>query len=150
MNEPTILLIEDSEDDIFVMKHALKKSGIQYPLQVVTDGEMALRYLGGEGDYVDRERFPIPFIIFLDLKLPYLNGFEVLSWIRKQRIFDTMVVVVLTGSAETKDHDKAYALGARSYLVKPPTPQCLNDLFNSLKSFWNATPPGSAVVSEPA
>ena len=128
--EPTILLVEDSEDDVFIMKHALKKSGNQVPLQIVTDGEMAIQYLSGKGDYADRQRFPVPSLVLLDLKLPYINGFEVLSWIRQQPELACINVVVLTGSAEKKDQNKASALGANSYLVKPPTPEALNSVFN--------------------
>lgn len=133
---PTILLVEDSEDDVFIMKKALAKSGINNPLQTLTDGQQALDYLAGAGDYADRERHPLPFILFLDLKLPYMSGFEVLEWIHAQAELKSLVVVVLTGSSEKKDYERAYALGARSYLVKPPTVQNLRDLFRSLQSYW--------------
>ena len=133
---PTILLVEDSEDDVFIMKHALKQAQIANPLQIVTTGQAAMDYLSGSNGYVDREKYPLPFIVFLDLKLPYAHGFEVLAWMRLRRELSSIVVVVLTSSAEEKDHEKAYALGARSYLVKPPTAQALKDVFDSLKSFW--------------
>ncbi len=137
MSEPTgtILLVEDNDDDVFAMRRALKKAQITNPLQVVTDGQRAIDYLSGAGQYTDREQFPVPFIVFLDLKLPYRDGFEVLSWIRQDRSLKDVVVVVLTSSAETRDQDKAYALGARSYLIKPPTPDMLRDVLTSLKSF---------------
>lgn len=131
--EPTILLVEDSEDDVFIMQYALKQAHVANPLQVVTDGQMALDYLAGTGSYSDRERFPLPFVVFLDLKLPYINGFEVLAWINKQKALNAPVVVVLTSSDEEKDQQQAYALGARSYLVKPPMPAALMEIFASLK-----------------
>jgi CheY-like chemotaxis protein len=134
--DPTILLVEDSEDDVFIMKHALKQAQITNPLQVATTGQAALDYLSGANIYADRERFPLPFIVFLDLKLPYVHGFEVLSWMRLRRELSSIVVIVLTSSGEERDHDKAYALGARSYLVKPPTGKALRDIFDSLTSFW--------------
>jgi CheY-like chemotaxis protein len=134
--DPTILLVEDSDDDVFIMKHALKQAQIANPLQIATTGQAALDYLSGANQYADRERFPLPFIVFLDLKLPYVHGFELLAWMRLRRELSSIVVVVLTSSAEEKDHQKAYALGARSYLVKPPTAQALRDVFDSLKSFW--------------
>ena len=133
MTNSTILLVEDSEDDVFLMRIALKKSGINNPLQVVGDGQRAVDYLAGTGDYSDRERFPLPFVVFLDLKLPYIHGFEVLSWIRQQPQLIAVPVVILTGSAEPRDRVKADALGARSYLVKPPTPDVLTGVFAAVQ-----------------
>lgn len=147
MNQPspTILLVEDSNDDVFIMQRALKQAAISYPVQVLTDGQQARAYLDGQGEYSDRQRFPLPFLLFLDLKLPYLNGFEILSWMREQPELHYILVVVLTGSAEPKDQDRAQALGARSYLVKPPTPQILTDLFRSL----NSHSPNSPIQNQP-
>lgn len=132
----TILLVEDNEDDVFAMQRALRRANVTNPLQVVTDGQQAVDYLSGAGEYSDRARYPLPFIVFLDLKLPYLHGFEVLTWIRRQSSLNSVVVVVLTSSAEARDYERAYALGARTYLVKPPTPETLHDLIRSLRSFW--------------
>jgi CheY-like chemotaxis protein len=140
---PTILLVEDNEDDVFVMRHALRKSGIHYPLQVVTDGQMAVNYLAGTEQYLDRDRFPLPFAVFLDLKLPYVHGFEVLSWIGQQPELSSIPVVILTGSAEIKDREKASTLGARFYLVKPPTAETLIKIFDAL----NGLPREASVLS---
>jgi CheY-like chemotaxis protein len=134
--DPTILLVEDNEDDVFIMKYALKQARVANPVQVVTDGQMALDYLAGTGIYSDRVRFPLPFIVFLDLKLPYVHGFEVLTWIGQQQGLSSLVVIVLTSSEQEKDQQQAYALGARSYLIKPPTADTLLDVFASLKSYW--------------
>lgn len=131
---PTILLVEDSEDDVFIMRHNLKRAGIANPLQVVTDGQMAVDYLSGKGSFSDRERFPLPSIVFLDLKLPYLHGFEVLDWVRQQRSLKSLAIIVLTSSNEERDRQRAQALGARSYLVKPPTRDMLLELVNSSSS----------------
>jgi CheY-like chemotaxis protein len=132
----SMLLVEDNEDDVFLLQRALKYAGIENPLHIVQDGEAALAYLSGAGVFHDRTQHPLPFIVFLDLKLPYLNGFEVLTWIRSQESLANLIVVVMTSSAEARDHEQAYALGARSYLVKPPTPQMLLELVRSLESFW--------------
>jgi CheY-like chemotaxis protein len=132
----TILLVEDYEDDVFAMERALLQANITNSLQVVTDGQQALDYLSGTGQYSNRTQYPLPFIVFLDLKLPFVDGFEVLTWVRQQPALESLVVIILTGSAESRDQDKAYALGARSYLVKPPTAETLNGIFDSLKSFW--------------
>jgi CheY-like chemotaxis protein len=82
---------------------------------------MALDYLSGVDKYADRQSFPLPFIVFLDLKLPYVGGFEVLSWMREQPHLEAISVVILTSSDEEKDHQKGHILGATKYLVKPPT-----------------------------
>jgi CheY-like chemotaxis protein len=74
-SKPTLLLIEDNEDDVFLMRRALKKAEIQLPLQVVMDGQEALNYLSGDGPFADRAQHPVPSLIFLDLKLPYVHGF---------------------------------------------------------------------------
>jgi CheY-like chemotaxis protein len=128
----TILLVEDNEDDIFLMRRALKKAQAGNNLQTVTDGQQALDYLSGAGQFSDRRLFPLPMIVFLDLKLPYVGGFEVLAWLREQPLLNSIVVVVLTSSAENRDHEKASVLGARSYLVKPPTPESLRQVLELL------------------
>lgn len=132
----TILLVEDNEDDVFAFQRALKKAEITNTLEVAENGQQALEYLKGEQMYRDRAKFPLPFIIFLDLKLPYVDGFEILEWLRTQRALSAVPVCVLTSSAEIKDKDRAYSLGARTYMVKPPSARDLLDVMNSLQSFW--------------
>jgi CheY-like chemotaxis protein len=134
----TILLVEDNDDDVFVFRRMLKKAQIANPLQVVTDGQQAVDYLSSAGLYDDRTLHPFPFIVFLDLKLPYLNGFDVLTWIRSRPELKSLIVVVLTSSAEEKDYQRAYTLGARSYLVKPPKPEMLHAVVKSLETAWPA------------
>jgi CheY-like chemotaxis protein len=132
----TILLVEDNEDDVFLMKRALKGAGVTNPLQVVEDGQQAIDYLSGTGQFSNREQFPIPAIVFLDLKLPILRGLEVLDWIRQQPHLEDVVVVVLTSSNEPYDLKEAYRLGANSYLVKPPTADQLIDLAKAFRWYW--------------
>ncbi len=127
-------MVEDNDDDVFAMRRVLDIGKVTNPLQVVTDGKQAVDYLGGAGIYADRKQFPMPFLIFLDLKLPYLSGFEILEWMRSQPQLESIVVVVLTGSAETRDQDTAYRLGARSYLVKPPKIESLKAILRSLNA----------------
>lgn len=136
MNSSTILLVEDNEDDAFFMKQALKDAGIANPLKHVEDGRAAVDYLAGTGSFSDRSRFPHPMIVFLDLKLPFKSGHEVLEWIRGQPVFETLVVIVLSSSSEKVDVDRAYRLGANSYVVKPPTPQQLLELAEAFKLWW--------------
>jgi CheY-like chemotaxis protein len=144
----TILLVEDNEDDVFMFRRVLKKALIANPVQVVTDGQQAIDYLSGTDGFSDRAKFPLPFLVFLDLKLPYRDGFEVLAWMRQQRSLNSVVVVILTGSDETRDHQQAYALGARSYLVKPPTPEEVRRLMDSMQSYWNREGTGGPVFNE--
>ena len=132
----TILLVEDDRDDVFIFTRALQSANVGNPVVVVTNGQEAVDYLTHQGKYADEEMYPLPFVIFLDLKLPYLDGFEVLSWIRKQPSLESIVVVVLTGSDESRDHQKAYTLGARSYLVKPPQAKDISQFMDSMASYW--------------
>ena len=118
----TVLLVEDNADDVFLMQRVFKKAQITLPLQVVTDGKQAISFLEGTGDYHDRQLHPLPDLIFLDLKLPFLHGFVVLAWIRKQVRLNEVRVVILTSSMEDQDREKAEAFGS-PYLVKPPTPE---------------------------
>lgn len=132
----SILLVEDNEDDIFLMKRALKIAGISNRLCLAEDGQAAIDYLSGVGDYADRQTHPIPALIFLDLKLPLKRGLDVLAWIRGQRHLENLVVVVLTSSSEPTDLKEAYRLGANSYVVKPPTAEQLLDLAKAFKWYW--------------
>lgn len=132
----SILLVEDNEDDIFFMKRALKAAGIRNLLHTVEDGQQALDYLAGRGEFGDRVAYPVPSIIFLDLKLPMKGGLDVLAWIREQPDLENIVVVVLTSSNEPSDLKEAYRLGANSYVVKPPTAGQLIELAKAFKWYW--------------
>ena len=134
--EQAILLVEDNEDDVFLMQRALQEAGVINPLHIVEDGQQAVDFLSGNGNFADRKSFSLPAVVFLDLKLPLKSGHEVLSWIRKQPNLESMVVVVLTSSEEPTDVSKSYQLGANSYLVKPPTVEQLRDLAKSFKWYW--------------
>ena len=145
----TILLVEDDENDVFFMKRAMKAAHILNQLQVVTDGRKAIRYLEGAGEYNDRERFPLPNLVLLDLKLPYVMGLEVLKWIREQPELKGIIVVVFSSSKMAEDIHAAYLLGANSYLVKPSEPQALTEKVKVIKDYWidvNRCAPGSAKV----
>lgn len=121
MNPPNqnILLVEDDPDDVFFTEYALKKAGCSYAMHLVEDGEQAIDYLDGKHKYANRELFPLPRVVFLDLKLPCLSGFEVLSWIRSHPSLACLPVFVLTGSSEARDKERARELGANGYYVKP-------------------------------
>lgn len=132
----SILLIEDSPDDALLVQRAFRKSGGEARIRVLDNGEKALAYLAGEGDYADRVRFPLPDLMLLDLKLPRLSGFEVLEWLRGQPGLKRLPVVILTGSREAADVDRAADLGANSYLVKPVGFEALLNLVQAFQSYW--------------
>ncbi len=136
MQNQTILLADDEENDVFLMQRAFEKARLLNPLQVVSDGEQALDYLAGQGIYADRLIYPFPVILILDLKMPKKSGLEVLETIRQQREYQSLPIVVLTSSFEHPDLEKAFALGANSYLVKPADFESLIKLMVRLQGSW--------------
>ncbi len=136
MNSGCILQVEDEESDIFLLKHVFQIVGILNPLQVVTDGNMAIDYLRGAGKFSDREQYPLPCLVLLDLKLPRLSGQEVLAWIRRQPDLATLVVVVCSASAHPADVERAYQLGANSYIQKPSCLEQSLEVAQLLKGWW--------------
>jgi CheY-like chemotaxis protein len=132
----TILIVEDTDDDVFFLKRALRDSGIGHPLQVVVDGRHALDYLQGNGEFSDRTKFPLPFLILLDLKLPYVMGLDVLRWIRQQPEYADILVVVLTSSQHDADMEETFKLGGNAYLIKPATRAKLLEMVQNLRERW--------------
>jgi CheY-like chemotaxis protein len=131
MSLSRILLVEDDENDVFLMERALTKASLSFPMHVANNGREALDYLAGTGKYSDRSAHPLPKCMFLDLKLPFVHGFEVLEWMRSQPTLADISVFVLTSSPEERDRKKALELGAKTYLIKPPTPEMLREVFNT-------------------
>lgn len=131
-----ILLVEDNDDDVFLTEQMFKAARISIPLFVVRDGQEAIDYLCGTGNYADRTQFPFPGLVLLDLKLPYYSGLEILAIMREKGWLAQTTVAVLTSSNEPSDLKKAYELGANTYLVKPPTPQMLFDVAKAFKLDW--------------
>lgn len=115
-----ILLVEDNEDDVFLMQRALKKAGISNPVRVAEDGQQAIDYLAGVGKYSNRFEYPYPGVVFLDLKLPEKTGFDVLEWLQGRSDLPRPTVVVLSSSNSPRDIDRVKELGAASYAIKPP------------------------------
>ena len=129
-NVKVILLVEDSPDDVFFFRRALAKSGAQATLYVAEDGVEAMNYIANQGRFADRQMFPPPEIVFLDLKLPHMNGFEFLQWFRQNRPNSPIPIVVLSSSDETKDRERARILGVAAFHLKPPTPEQLSALIS--------------------
>ncbi len=131
-----ILLVEDNPNDVLLIRRAFNKASIVNPLNVVGDGEKAVAYLAGDGEYADRARFPLPLFILLDLKLPRKSGHEVLAWLRAQPVLRRIPVVVLTSSSMKDDVEQCYDGGVNSYLVKPVDFQELLGLMGLIRQYW--------------
>src|SRR2546421_2405515 len=149
-----ILLAEDDPNDVILIQRAFQKAGLRN-LKIVRDGEQAIEYLSGRGDFANRERSPLPFMLLLDLKMPGTDGFEVLQWVRSEPDLRRLLVVVLTSSNLQADVDRAYELGANSYLVKPVEFTEMLHLIQRFEAYWseiNRTPtapkPATAVPAE--
>jgi CheY-like chemotaxis protein len=134
----TVLYVEDSEDDFLLFKLASRKCGTPFSLQHVADGEQAVAYLSREGAYADGEEYPFPDLVLLDLKMPRLDGFEVLEWIRSNSATRTLPVVVLAGSSFRADIRRALELGANSYAAKPAKFEELQVLIDQIAEVWLA------------
>jgi CheY-like chemotaxis protein len=144
----TVLVADDDENDIRLLTRAFLRAGINVPMKWVRDGEEAIQYLQGDKPFTDRNTFPIPMLMLLDLKMPRTNGFEVLEWVRKQAGLRRLLVVVMTSSDEPEDVDRAYDLGANSFLKKPDDFDDLTKISRKLHEYWiemnlcpNCTPP---------
>lgn len=136
LSDPTILVVEDNPTDVMLIRRAFEKSKLANPVHVVGDGDAAVDYLSGEGTYADRERFPLPILMLLDLKLPKRSGLEVLQWLRMQETLKRIPVVVLTSSQQDRDVNAAYDIGVNSYLVKPVEFDGLLQMLKTVNMYW--------------
>jgi CheY-like chemotaxis protein len=137
-SQPTVLYVEDSSDDFVLLKLASRRCGTPFSLHHAEDGEQAIAYLSGDGRYGNREDFPFPDLVLLDLKMPRLDGFEVLQWIRTNPDTNSLAVVVLAGSAFRADVRRALELGANSYATKPAKFNELEVLVDQIADVWLA------------
>jgi CheY-like chemotaxis protein len=135
-NETLVLIVEDNEDDIFMLRHAFKKAGITDPVQVTSTGREAIDYLGGTGRYSDWRQFPLPSIVLLDIKMPGMNGFEVLKWIRQQPGLKALRVAMLSTSDRPSEIKMAHDLGANIFLTKPVQLERLVQIMKTLGDHW--------------
>ncbi|MDX2283673.1 MAG: response regulator [Bacteroidia bacterium] len=146
MPHRTILLVEDNPSDIDLTRRAFEKSHILNPLAVAEDGQEALDYLFGTGAYAGRDPADLPALILLDLKLPIINGLEVLRKIREDERTRRLPVVILTSSREEQDVAMGYDLGVNSYIRKPVDFQQFVEAVRQLGLYWlviNEPPPPS-------
>jgi len=144
MEDKTILLVEDNPDDVALTLRALKKNHIQNKVVVAKDGVEALDYLFGTGIYASRDLREMPVVVLMDLKLPRVDGLEVLKCIRQDVRMELIPVVILTSSREEIDLIKGYKLGVNSYIRKPVDFNRFNDAVQNLGLYWllwNEPPP---------
>lgn len=135
MNENAILLVEDSSQDANLILAAFKKWGVSNPVHVVNDGEQAVEYLSGQGEFADRQRHPLPCLALLDLHLPQMSGFEVLQWIRSQPELASLPVVVLSGTKDPSHFEEAQRMGANACVPKTLEHNALHELIQHLNYF---------------
>ena len=133
----SILLVEDNPSDVQLLRRAFSKAGVETPVKTVKNGDEAVAYLEGESPFDNRAEHPYPGIVILDLKLPRRSGFEVLEWIRTRNNETKLLpVVVLSSSSIAKDVNRAYALGANSYLAKPYKSSEFVELAQRFRDYW--------------
>jgi DNA-binding response OmpR family regulator len=133
-----ILLVEDDYDDVVLIRRAFDRAGFTAPIKAVHDSADAVLYLQGKGIYADREEYPLPTLMLLDLKLPGGSGFDVLKWVRDRSGIRRLPIIVLTSSSADRDVNMAYDLGANSYVVKPLTFESLLELVKAVEMYWVA------------
>ncbi len=131
-----ILLVEDQENDVILVRRAFSAAGLTNPIQVARNGFEALSYLSGEGKFANRAEYPLPRLVLLDLRMPAMDGYEVLTWIRQQDGLRGLPVLVLTSSNLISDVNRAYQLGANSFFVKDVDFQNATALVQTLKKYW--------------
>ena len=136
MKKFSILQVEDEENDVLLMQVAFRESGIMHPLFSARDGQEAIDYLAGNGKFADRDRFPPPCLMFLDLKLPRKMGLDVIRWVRSQPSLQTLIVIVFSSSPQPDDINSVYRAGANSFLVKPSGLNELITMLEAFKAYW--------------
>jgi CheY-like chemotaxis protein len=148
VNCVSILLAEDNDDDVNLMRKAFERARILNPLYVVSDGEQATAYLKGEGRYGNRAKYPLPSLLLLDIRMPKKDGFEVLRWLRGERQLRSMRVVVLTSAADIRDANLAFSLGADSFMIKPADFLRFVEFSEALGGSWLWADEAPALVGE--
>ena len=142
---------DDREEDREIFKIALKRSGLLTPVILLGDGERVTHYLEGTDPFCDRLQYPLSTILFLDLKMPKMNGIEVTRWIRSRHEFRKLIILLFSGSGQQSDIDDAYAAGVNSYIVKPFGLNALCTLLQTTHAYWCGvvSPPASLAANGP-
>jgi CheY-like chemotaxis protein len=135
-NHGLILLVEDRPDEIELMKQALHQAGVGNPLRMISDGAEAIAYFEGRNRYADRNAFPLPRLVLLDLKLPNRTGLDIVKWLKSDERLKRIPVIIVTSSREPSDMEKAYSAGVNSYLVKPTSFRDFVDTMKITATYW--------------
>lgn len=133
----TILQVEDSENDARLLSLALRDAGVANPVITVPNGEQALQYFRGEGDFADRERFPLPGILMVDVRLPGMSGLELLELLGKQFTLKGLLVIAISAYDEIFHVNRAYAVGAQTFLSKPVHAEDILNVTKAFKGHWS-------------
>ena len=134
-----ILLVEDDENDAALVQLAFQKNSILNPVQWVKDGVEAVAYLNGEAAYADRQAYPFPEVLIVDLKMPRMSGLELLTWIRDHPDYRVIPTIIMTASRLDGDIEKAYTLGANTYMVKPASLDELSKMVKLAHDYWSVS-----------
>lgn len=136
MTHKPVLLAEDSEDDVFLFMEACRKAGVTRDITRVHDGQDAIDYLSGIDQYADRDRYPLPCVIISDIKMPRVDGFELLHWLQQHPALNHIPVLMLTSSALETDQARARHLGCAEFFTKPGAFRQLADLVRHIDREW--------------
>jgi CheY-like chemotaxis protein len=136
MGRSQILHVDDDPNDVLLVRQACRKAGLNCEWQALNDGDEAIAYFQGADKFADRDQYPLPNLVLLDLKMARLSGFDVLAWLRQDAKWHSLPVVVLTSSNQEADVQRAYSLGANSYLVKPVDFEKLVEIVQAVHHYW--------------
>ena len=134
-----ILVVDDNSDDVFFLCRAFKKAGLNHSIIHVSDGEEAVDYLSGKNGFEDRSQHPLPTLMLLDVKMPKLNGFDVLQWLLTRKDLEKLPVVMFSSSFEQEDVEQAKVLGATDYFTKPAGPEGFDQVVQTIAAKWLAS-----------
>jgi len=141
MNKPpAILYVEDEEIDVLLVQLAFERASLPNPVKIAVNGVEAIDYLAGNGPFADRQQFPLPSLVLLDLNLPMKSGFEVLEWARQQPQFAGLPIILYTSSNRETDREKARQLGASDYILKCAAVKEIAELARGLAERWLPLP----------
>jgi DNA-binding response OmpR family regulator len=132
----TVLYVEDEEGDALFMRMAFQRAGLGESLRLVGDGQAAINYLSGVNGYGNREEYPVPAVVLLDLNLPEVPGFEVLRWMRQQQEYAATPVVIFSSSSKEEDKVRARELGANEFVEKPHSGLKFVEVVKGLEERW--------------
>lgn len=151
MSQKTVLYVEDEENDVLLLQLGFQKAGLAHALNTVDDGQKAVEYLSGLGVYADRQQYPLPSLVLLDLNLPCLSGMKVLEWIREQPQYAALPVVMYTSSDHPNDMANARQLGATEYVLKPSRISKIAEIAQRLTQQWlEAAPEATPEIASTA